>query len=353
MLGELDRALTSYQAFADYDEGDVAQALVAIREETERLPDVHAALLDLFKGIANTTDQEAYERYLADELIRRDFYDRLRAFAGALQVAFTSQDWVDRTPERTIRGYKEDVKRFEALRRAVARRYADSADDYDAREYRARIRKLLDQHITATGMMELVGPVDIFNDGAFKAAVEEATGGSASIADAIASATARTITERMEEDPIRFQRFSAIVAQAIEEFRAGRLSEADYLARVTAVRDEIVGAKVADDLPNTVRGDAFAGAIWRLMREMLVPIAGPDLDVISAEAAVTVAALVRAECRVGWQDDAGPQNAMRAGIDDYLYAEVKGRRELCGLDSATMDRIADGVIGIARRQLAR
>ena len=44
---------------------------------------------------------------------------------------------------------------------------------------------------------------------------------------------------------------------------------------------------------------------------------------------------------------------MRAGIDDYLYAEVKGRRELCGLDSATMDRIADGVIGIARRQLAR
>jgi type I restriction enzyme R subunit len=353
VLGELDRALTSYQAFADYDEGDVAQALVSIREETERLPDTHAALLDLFKGIVNTADQEAYERYLADELIRRDFYDRLRAFASALQAAFTSQDWVDRTSERTIRGYKEDLKRFEALRRAVARRYADAADDYDAREYQARIRKLLDQHITATGMVGLVGPVDIFDESTFKAAVEEATGGSASVADAIASATARTITERMEEDPIRFQRFSAIVAQAIEEFRAGRLSEADYLARVTAVRDEIVGAKVADDLPEVVRGNDFAAAVWRLLRETLASIAGSDLDKVAAEAALAIAALVRTECRVGWQDDAGPQNAMRAGIDDYLYVEVKGRHGLWGLDAAIMDRIADGAIGIARRQLAR
>ena len=213
------------------------------------------------------------------------------------------------------------------------------------------IRKLLDQHMTATGMVELVGPLDIFDESTFKAAVEEATGGSASIADAIASATARTITEQMEEDPIRFQRFSAIVAQAIEEFRAGRLSEADYLARVTAVRDEIVGAKIADDLPDTVRSDAFSSAVWRLLRETLAPITGTDLDGIAADTALAIAALVRAECRVGWQDDAGTQNAMRAGIDDHLYAEVKGRRGLWGLDPATMDRIADGVIGIARRQL--
>ena len=49
----------------------------------------------------NTADQEAYERYLADELIRRDFYDRLHAFASALQAAFTSQDWVPILPWTT------------------------------------------------------------------------------------------------------------------------------------------------------------------------------------------------------------------------------------------------------------
>jgi type I restriction enzyme R subunit len=353
VLGELDRALTSYQAFADYDEGDIAQALVSIREETDRLPDTNAALLDLFKGIGNKADQEAYEQLLADDLLRSEFYGRLRAFAGTLQAAFTSQDWIDRTPERTIQGYKEDLKRFESLRRSVARRYADAADEYDAREYQARVRKLLDQHITATGIIELVPPVDIFDEGTFKQAVEEATGGSASVADAIASATARTITERMDEDPIRYKRFSAIVAQAIEEFRAGRLSEADYLSRVTAVRDEIVGAKAGDDLPEEFRGDSFAGAVWRMLRQALEPVAGFGVDVVASEASVAIAAAVRAQCRVGWQDDSGPQKAMRAAIDDYLYDEVKGRRGLWALDAGTMDELADRVIAVARRQLAR
>ncbi|QDZ08217.1 type I restriction endonuclease subunit R [Sphingomonas panacisoli] len=353
VLGELDKALTSYQAFADYDEGDVAQALVSIREETERLPDTHAALLDLFKGIENAADQEAYELLLAEDLIRRDFYERLRAFASALQSAFTSQDWVDRTPERTIRGYKDDLKRFESLRRAVARRYADDTDDYDAREYQARIRKLLDQHITTAGMIELVPPVDIFDETVFKQAVEEATGGSASVADAIASATARTINERMGEDPIRYKRFSAIVAEAIEEFRAGRLSEADYLARVTAVRDEIVGVKASEDLPEAVRGDDFAGAVWRILREALLPLAGDDVDHIATDVTSSITAAVRAECRVGWQDDIGPQNAMRAGIDDILYDRVRDRRGIWGLDAAAMDEIADRIIAVARRQLPR
>ena len=353
VLGELDRALTTYQAFADYDEGDVAQALVSIREEVDRLPDTHAALLDLFKGIANTADQEAYEQLLADDLLRRDFYDRLRAFAGALQIAFTSQDWIDRTSERVIRGYKEDMKRFESLRRAVLRRYADAADDYDARAYHAKIRKLLDQHLTTDGMVELVAPVDIFDEGAFKRAVEEATGGSASVADAIASATARTITERMEDDPIRFKRFSAIVAQAIEDFRAGRLSEAEYLARVTAVRDEIVGVVAASDVPEPVRGDEFAASVWRILHDVLEPVAGTSLGTVAREAAVAIAAIVRAHCRVGWQDDSGPQNEMRRAIDDYLYDDVKGRHGIYGLNTEMMDSIADQVIGIAQRQLAR
>ncbi len=353
VLGELDRALTTYQAFADYDEGDVAQALVSIRQETDRLPDAHAALLDLFKGVANTADREAYEQLLADELLRRDFYDRLRGFASALQIAFTSQDWIDGTPERTIRGYQEDLKRFESIRRAVVFRYADGTDDYDARAYQAKIRKLLDQHITATGMVELVAPVNIFDEGAFKSAVEEATGGSASIADAIASATARTITERMEDDPIRYKRFSAIVAEAIEQFRAGRLSEAEYLARVTAVRDELVGTKAAADVPGAVRNDQFASAAWRILCEALEPLAGPDLDEVVSEAAVALSAIVRTHCRVGWQDDSGPQNAMRAAIDDHLYDEVKGRRGVWGLDTVAMDWIADQIISVARRQLAR
>ena len=352
ILGELDEALTTYSAFEGYDEGDVAKALVSIREQTETLPDKHAALLDLFKGIANAADQEAFERHLADPVIRHDFYDRLSAYAKVLSVAFSSETFTRETSERQIGNYKADLKRFENLRRAVAHRYADTLSSKDIREHEARIRKLLDRHIDAEGVVEIVPPVNIFDETAFKSAVEDATGSTASVADAIASATARTITERMDEDPIFYKRFAALVAQAIEEFRAGRLAEAEYLVRVRDIREQVVKQGASDDVPEGVRGDELASAAWRVASEVLEPIAGSQADAISVEVGAALAGIVRANRRVGWQNDPDIENAIRNEMDDYLYDEIKGRRGLFGLDVDTMDMLIDRTVAIARRQLS-
>ena len=40
---------------------------MSIRLEANKVPDTHAALLDIFKSISNTFDAEAYARLLADE----------------------------------------------------------------------------------------------------------------------------------------------------------------------------------------------------------------------------------------------------------------------------------------------
>lgn len=352
ILGELDDALTSYSAFEGYDEGDVAQALVSIREQTETLPDKHAALLDLFKGIANAADQEAFERLLADDVIRHDFYERLSAYAKALTVAFSSEAFTRETSERQIGRYKSDLKRFENLRRAVTHRYADTLSTKDIREHEARIRKLLDRHIDADGVVEIVAPVNIFDETAFKSAVEDATGSTASVADAIASATARTINERMEEDPIFYKRFAALVSQTIEEFRAGRLAEADYLTRARDLRDQVVKQGASEDVPDGVRGDDLASATWRVAREVLAAVAGDQVDAISVEVGAALAGIVRAHRRVGWQNDPDIENAIRNSMDDYLYDEIKGRRGMFGLDVETMDDLIDRTVAIARRQLS-
>lgn len=352
ILGELDEALTTYSAFEGYDKGDIAQALVSIREVAETLPDKHAALLDLFKGITNAADQEAYERHLADEERRDQFYQRLSAYAKTLATAFSSETWTRETSERQIANYKADLKRFENLRRAVTHRYADSLSAKDIREHEARIRKLLDRHIDADGVIEVVPPVNIFDESAFKSVVENTTGSTASVADAIASATARTITERMDEDPIFYQRFSRLVAQVIEDFRAGRLAEADYLSRVRQVRDEVVEQGASHDVPEGVRGDDLASAIWRVAGELLAPVAGDMTASMAVEVGAALAAIVRANRRVGWQNDPDIENAIRNAMDDYLYDKVKGRRGLFGLDLDTMDTLIDRSIAIARRQLS-
>ena len=42
---------------------------------------------------------------------------------------------------------------------------------------------------------------------------------------------------------------------------------------------------------------------------------------------------------------------MRNAMDDFLYQEIKGKRDI-GLDTATMDQVIDSALAIARRQAA-
>jgi hypothetical protein len=53
------------------------KTISSIADEARRLPEKHAALLDLFAGVSNAFDEEAYARTLADEALREEFYRAL------------------------------------------------------------------------------------------------------------------------------------------------------------------------------------------------------------------------------------------------------------------------------------
>ena len=352
LLGDLDDALTTYGVFEDYEEADVAQALVDMREAIGALPQAHAALLGLFNGVANVHDREAYERYLADDLIRRDFYARLRVFARALALAFASETFFDETPPELLARYKADLKRFESLRRSVTHRYADTFSDRERREYEARIRKLLDQHVSTDGVAQIVAPVDIFDEAAFGRAVEEdGVASTAAKADAIAHATAKEINVRLDEDRSLYESFAALVRQAIEDFRKGRIEASDYLRRVAEVREKVVHRKAEDDVPPALRGDPFGSALWRGIRPLVEPMADGAAADVAAESAQAVQRIVAGHRRVGWQDDPDVEKAIRNDIDDFLYDEVRGSMGVTALDPLTMDEIARHALELARRHV--
>jgi type I restriction enzyme R subunit len=60
VLKHLGEALTANDALANFDEGDLNKTISSIADEARRLPEKHAALLDLFAGVSNTFDEEAY-----------------------------------------------------------------------------------------------------------------------------------------------------------------------------------------------------------------------------------------------------------------------------------------------------
>jgi type I restriction enzyme R subunit len=88
----------------------------------------HSELWDIFKGIANRTDTEAYQQLFRDEALLVQFYDKLSAFASTLKIALSSIQFHKETPEKTIDRYKEDLAMFLKLRNAVQTRYSDSVN---------------------------------------------------------------------------------------------------------------------------------------------------------------------------------------------------------------------------------
>ena len=355
-LGNLDKALTDYREFAGYDESDVAEAMLSLRDEADLLPDRHAALLDLFKGLGNVFDMEAYQLHLREELIRKRFYDRLSAFARTLQTAFSCQQWIEETEERVIGNYKADLKRFEELRRAVRLRYGDADEDYDYRRYQAAIRALLDKHIDTTDLIPVVPPVDIFDEDSFRAVVEDQTGSPASVADTILSAATRTISERMEEDPALYTRFARMVQAIIDAFRAGRLSEAEYLnkareVRTTVVRESQGGGR--EDVPERVRGNALTAALYGQAAESMREISGTGIEEIATLIAIEFSSIINRHKRVGWVHDSDIEKLMRQDMDDFLLDEIKGRRGQYGLDFDLIDTMLDQAIARARKLAAQ
>lgn len=353
VLGELDQALTTYSALEGFEAADLEGALTSIHEETKALPQRHAELWDLFKTVKNRQDEEAFEQHLADEKLRADFYQRMSAYAKTLAIALSSERFITETPEQKLRAYKNDLKRFVNLKAAVKLRYAESVD---YRDFEPRIQKLLDTHISASEVVQLNAPVNIFDEAAFQKVVEEQGAGSeknlGAKADMIAHATRRAINERLEQDPAFYEKFSRLIQQAIDGYRAKRLSDLEYLQRVTEIKEAVVSRK-GDDLPPALNGDADAAAVYGLLRPFVANHLSDDEQAqnTAAEAAMAVWDIFRRNRKVGYWDDLDAQRRTMNEIDDYLYDEVKGARGIA-LSTDEMDEIIEKTMQLARHRMA-
>lgn len=353
VLGDLDQALTTYSALEGFEAADLEEALSSIHDEIRSLPQRHAELWDVFKTVKHRQDEEAFELLLADEKLRAGFYERLSAYARVMAIALSSERFIIETNERKLGAYKNDLKRFVNLKAAVKLRYAEAVD---YRDFEPRIQKLLDTHISASEVIRLNAPVNIFDEAAFQKVLEEqgADGGKhlGAKADMIAHATKRAINERLEQDPAFYEKFSRLIQQAIDDYRAKRLSDLEYLQRVTEIKDAVVSRK-RDDLPAQLAGDADAAAVYGLLQ----PFMANHLDdagqaqVAAADAAMAVWEIFRRNRKVGYWDDLDAQRRTMNEIDDYLYDEIKEGQGV-PLSTGEMDEIIEKAMQLARHRMA-
>ena len=354
-LQQLDAALSTYSGLDGFDEADLADTLAHVRTQVEELPRRHAVLWDLFRAVPNRYDAEAYQQLLADAALRHDFYAKVAVYARLLRLALSTLEFTQRNPPAQVEQYRHDGAFFLKLREQARQRYADTVD---YRQYEAQVQKLIDTHLSTEEVIRLTQLVNIFDEQHFAEVVAEA-GTPAAQADTIAHRTARTITEKLDEDPARFRRLSELIAETIADYRARRISEAEYLQRARDVQQQVLRHRTAPDTPAALKGRPAAQAFYGLTEEALRPATAAEAAPrrkVAIHAGLHLDDLLRGHLLdqgrpiVDWPHKDALVNAARLALDDYLF-DLNARESL-GLSLDAIDRLLDQVFVVARRQYA-
>jgi type I restriction enzyme R subunit len=345
LLGELDKALTTYNAFNGFDASDLAGTVNDVREEIRRLPQLHDQLWDLFKPVKNKKDMEQFELFLGDEAIRQDFYERLRAFTRCLHISLSSDKLLDVFKEAEVDRMKHDWKQLSELRRSVQLRYQETVD---LKEFEPKIQKLLDDHVVAMPAQTIIELVNINDPNALMAVVEEAGVSTASRADRIASATRRVITEKMAEDPSFYRHFSELLEETIREYRLQRISERNYLKSVIDLASKVARKDRGRDVPGPIRGNDDGQAFFGILDGTLAGANGKKMsDVDVANIALAIIGIVKTHHIVDvWSNDIA-QNNMRNAIDDYFFDVLRDKQEI-SMPVELMDDLEVRIMDLAR-----
>lgn len=352
ILGELDDALTMYSAFEGFDESDIADSLISINKEVEKLVSRHLDLWELFKTVKHANDEEEYEVLLADIELREDFYNRLSVFSKNLYIALSSEKFLNEIDENILSRYKNDLKKFQSLKISVKLRYAETID---YRDYEPKIKKLLDTHIQANEVLQLNDPVNIFDEKMFDQVKNEQgifknRKKTSSKADTIAHATKKVVFEKMDEDPAYYSKFSKLIQDAIDSFKEKRISDLEYLRKVIDIRNNIVG-KVRDDIPDRLSHNEDAMAYFGILKPILKQsdLHKNKLETIASDTAIAVDCIFIKYNKIHFWDDEDAQNQVTNEIDDFLYDELKINKGI-ELSVTQMDEIILDVMKIAKNR---
>lgn len=350
VIENLDDALEQYSTFEEFDDDDLVGTLTNINEEIKKLPQKHSELWDIFKTVVNKLDAEAYQVLLKDESVRAIFYDKLAVFAKSLKLAFSSMEFYKQVDEKYIERYKTDLTMFMKLRLAVVERYSDTVD---YKQYEGQIQKLIDTHVTTEEVEVITELVNIFDKEKFQQEVENTTGKTAK-ADKIASRTAKHITEKMDEDPAFYKKFSQMLRETIFEYETHRINEVVYLMRVMEIMNNVL-AHTDSDIPGELNDKDVAKAFYGLsvesMSEKIKETA--ILKEVSTQTALKVDELVQEAVLdngipiVDWQVKSNITGKLLIEIGDYLIDEVRDKYSV-ELSFGEMDEIAKKYIDVAK-----
>ncbi|WP_149707464.1 type I restriction endonuclease subunit R [Campylobacter concisus] len=317
LLGELDQALTSYASLSGFDPEDITGAVIDVRSEIIKAKTYYAHLDDLFSGVKFKDDLESYVAVLEDVQKRDDFKEWLSQFARAFKLALSSEKISDILSEEEIKAYKQRVKFYNELRKAVQLRYHEACD---FGKYEAQMQKLLDTYVNAQGVNELTKLVNIFET-EFDDEVQRVEGKNAK-ADTIISAVSAVVKEKMDSNPAFYKSIAQQIQDVIDEYKAKRLSEEEKLAKAKQLKDLITGALKSneDRYPKEFNANKILFAIYDNLLDILGDVGLADVEVVAKNLSLKFYEIYeKASKKPEWHKNKDVENEITSAIEDALW----------------------------------
>ena len=317
LLGELDQALTSYASLSGFDPEDLSGAVIDVRSEIVKAKTYYTYLDDLFSSVKFKDDLESYVAVLEDVQKRDDFKEWLSQFARAFKLALSSEKICDILSEEEIKTYKQKVKFYNELRKAVQLRYHEACD---FGKYEAQMQKLLDTYVNAQGVNELTKLVNIFET-EFDDEVQRVEGKNAK-ADTIISAVSAVVKEKMDSNPAFYKSIAQQIQDIIDEYKAKRLSEEEKLAKAKLLKDLITGALKPneDRYPKEFNGKKILFAIYDNLLDILGYVGLADVEVVAKNLSLKFYEIYeKASKKPEWHKNKDVENEITSQMEDALW----------------------------------
>lgn len=317
LLGELDQALTSYASLSGFDPEDITGAVIDVRSEIVKAKTYYTHLDDLFSGVKFKDDLESYVAVLGDVQKRDDFKEWLSQFARAFKLALSSEKIYDILSEEEIKTYKQRVKFYNELRKAVQLRYHEACD---FGKYEAQMQKLLDTYVSAKEVNELTKLVNIFET-EFDDEVQRVEGKNAK-ADTIISAVSAVVKEKMDSNPAFYKSIAQQIQDIIDEYKAKRLSEEEKLAKAKLLKDLITGALKPneDRYPKEFNANKILFAIYDNLLDILGDVGLADVEVVAKNLSLKFYEIYeKASKKPEWHKNKDVENETTSQMEDALW----------------------------------
>ncbi|SKA83039.1 type I restriction enzyme, R subunit [Caloramator quimbayensis] len=347
LLQKLDEAMEMYSGagLENFDPQDLKGAIYDVISIIGTLRHYYTELINIFISVKNKHDVEEYEVLLSNDELREHFYSTLSNFGRYLGIALESEQVYKALPKDEIDKYKLEFKFYQELRRSVKLRYSDTVD---FKEYELKMQNLMDNYISAEEIIRITNPVNILDEKNFNEELERLKTPRAK-ADAIRTRLSKTISEKWNDNPAYYKKFSERIEEAIEEYKKHRINEAEYLSKMEEIVKDFRKGESGYNYPEIIKNNSNAQAFYGVADDVINKnqefiIKEDDLG----QLALKIDKIISDNTKVDWYDNVEVHKKIEQEIDDMLYDFSKEKGLYLSFDK--IDEIIEKVKNVALRR---